>query len=155
MALTSSVFHRPDGLPQVSYLCTKKQRGAVSFLPVPAQRQDTIARGDFGQWIIKHIGIWFAFARRLGLGIEHMEDIILVTGCHRTRSWANVTFLESHTDAQASFGVDVAGANGPDMNIKWRFSPEHVRGALLSWGPDGKVCHCTGTIEQRQLRPRI
>jgi hypothetical protein len=132
---------RPDDLPQVSYLCTKRQRGAVSFLPVPAQRQDTIARGDFGQWIIKHIGIWFAFARRLGLGIEQMEDIILVTGFHRTKSWANVAFLESHMDAQVSFGVEVTDADSPGSNIKWRHSPERVRGALLSWGPDGKVCH--------------
>jgi hypothetical protein len=117
----------------------------VSFLPVPAQRQDTIARGDFGQWIIKHIEIWLAFTRRLGLGIEKMEDIILVTGFHRTRSWANVAFLESQTDAQVSFGVEVADADGPGISIKWRTSPGRVRGAVLSWGPDGKVCqllHC-------------
>src|SRR6266850_683625 len=153
MALT--VSHRPNDLPQGSYVCTKRQRGAVSFLPAPVQRQDTIARGDFGQWIIKHIGIWFAFARRLGLGIEQMEDIILVTGCHRTRSWANVTFLEGHTDAQVSFGAEVTDADGPGIDIKWQFTPERVRGALLNWGPDGKVCRCTRPPEQRQLQPRI
>jgi len=31
--------------------------------------------------MLKHIDRWFAFARRLGLGIEQMEEIILVTGC--------------------------------------------------------------------------
>ena len=112
------------------------------FLPIQAQRQDTIARGDFGQWIIKHIDRWFAFTRHLGLGIEQMGDIILVTGCHRTRSWTNVAFLESQTDAQVSFGVDVTNENGPEVSIKWRSSHKNIRGAMLSWGPSGKVCSC-------------
>lgn len=111
------------------------------FLPVQAQRQDTVARGDFGRWIIKHIDRWFAFTRRLGLGIGQMEDIILVTGYHRTSSWANVAFLESQQDSQVSFEVDVAGVDGPDTSINWKFSPERIRGAVLNWGPDGKVRH--------------
>ncbi|KAI0289465.1 hypothetical protein BC826DRAFT_610352 [Russula brevipes] len=129
---------KPEDLPQVSYICNKRQCGAALFLPVQAQRQDTVARGDFGRWIIKHIDRWFAFTRRLGLGIGQMEDIILVTGCHRTRSWANVAFLESQQDSQVSFEVDVAGVDGPDTNINWKFSPERIRGAVLNWGPDGK-----------------
>ena len=83
-----------------------------------------------------------------------MEDIILVTGFHRTRSWANAAFLESHTDAQVSFGVEVADSDGPDMSINWQFSPERVRGAVLSWGPDGKVCYhaiCEGQWNLGQL----
>jgi hypothetical protein len=43
------------------------------------------------------------------LVIDQMEEIILVTGCHRTRSWANVAFLENQVDAQVSFGVKVEG----------------------------------------------
>jgi hypothetical protein len=72
-----------------------------------------------------------------------MEDIILVTGFHRTRSWANIAFLESQPDARVSFGVEVAGAavDGPGISIKWQISPERVQGAELSWGPDGKVCY--------------
>lgn len=124
----------------------------MSFISVPAQRQDTIARGDFGRWIIKHIELWLAFTRRLGLGIEQMEDIILVTGFHRTRSWANATFLESYTDAQVSFGVEVTDADSSGMNIKWQYSPERVRGAVLTWGPDGKVCY--HVICQSQWKPR-
>jgi hypothetical protein len=37
-----------------------------------------------------------------------MEDIILVTGTHRTRSWTNVAFPGGQVDAQVSFGVNVA-----------------------------------------------
>jgi len=115
---------------------------------VRAQRQDTLARGDFGKWIVKHIDRWLAFARRLGLGIEQMEEIIFVTGCDRTRSWANIAFLEGQVDAQASFGVNVIhGAKG---RIDWQFSPERVRGALLNQGPGGKVWVRKYTVSKRR-----
>jgi hypothetical protein len=59
-----------------------------------------------------------------------MEEIILVTGCDRTRSWTNV-------DAQASFGVKVV--HDLDTSVDIQFSPRHVEGALLNQGPEGKV----------------
>ena len=76
--------------------------------------------GDFRDWIVKHIDRWFAFARERGLGIERMEEIILVTGCDHTRSWTNVAFFGSQHDgrvthAQASFGVKVV--HGPPVSI--------------------------------------
>ena len=88
------------------------------------------------RWIVKHIDNWFAFAQRLELGIEHMEEIILVTGCDRTRSWTNVAFLENQVDAQVSFGVRV---EGPNTSINFQFSPENARGAVLRNGPEGTV----------------
>lgn len=131
---------------------------------MPAQRKDTIARGDFGKWIIKHVKSCFSFAQKLGLGLVRMEDIILVTGCHRTKSWANITFLGGHTDDVAflrghtdgqpgvSFGVDVTNNNGSEV-INWRFSPDRCRGAELKLGPDGEVCYrvVCGEKEQKQL----
>jgi len=110
----------------------------VLYLPVAARRQDTRARGDFGKWIVSHIDSWFAFVRGLGLGIGQMEEIILVTGLHLTRSWANVMFLEGHANGQASLGVKVD--NGRDVDITWNCSPGSVRGGMRSWGPEGKVC---------------
>jgi len=64
-----------------------------------------------------------------------MDEIILVTGCHRTRSWANVTFLEGQTHAQAPFGVKVYG-----VSINWQFSLGNSHGAVCGWGPEGNVC---------------
>lgn len=104
-------------------------------IPVQAQRQNTLAREEFGKWMVKHIDRWFAFAQRLGLGIEQIEEIVFVTGCDHTRSWTNIAFLEGQGDAQASFGVDVLNAD-----IRWQFSPERIHGALLNQGPEGKVC---------------
>ena len=89
---------------------------------------------------MKHIDRWFAFARGLGLGIEKMEEIILVTGCDRTRSWTNVAFLgnDSEYDTQATFGAEVD--HSPAIDIKWQSSPEHVQDAVLR--PDGTVRWC-------------
>lgn len=54
--------------------------------------------------MIKHIDSWFSFARGFGLGMEHMEEIVLVTGLHLTRSWATVAFFEGMPSGRASFG---------------------------------------------------
>jgi len=126
---------RKEGSAQVSFTCSRK-RGAVLSLPVPARREDTVARGEFEQWIINHIDRWFLFMKSLGLGIEHMEDIILVTGCHRTRSYTNVIFSESQDGAQVSFGVRVGGSG---TGVEWRFSREQIGGVVAKCGPNGDV----------------
>jgi hypothetical protein len=110
-------------------------------LPVDARREDTLAKGDFSGWIVKQIDRWFAFARELGLGIERMEEIILVTGCDHTRSWTNVVFFGSQNNEQASFGVKVV--YGPPTSINWQPVPDSVQGAVLHRGPDGTVRSCS------------
>jgi len=99
---------------------------------------DTLVQSDFSEWIVKHIDRCFAFARRLGLGIEQMEEIILVTGCDRVRSWTNVAFLGGPVGAQVSFGIEVTG----DTSVNIQFQRGHVTGALLNQGPEGKVRWC-------------
>lgn len=89
----------------------------------------------FRKWIIKHIDTWLAFTQGHGLGLE-MEDIVLVTGCHRTRSWSNVAFNEVQSDARFSLGVEVSGVGA---NVNWRASSFRIQGAVLSQGPSGEV----------------
>jgi len=119
-----------------------KQKGAVLFLPVDARRENTIAQGDFGKWMIEHIDHSFNFARRLGLGIEQREQIILVTGCDRATSWTNVAFLGNHDDARVSFGVGIVDPDGPNTSINFQFPPGNVQGAVLNHGPQGTVRWC-------------
>ena len=114
------------------------KEGAVLCLPIQAKGQNTVASTDFGKWIIGHIDHWFAWARQLGVGIDRMEDIILVTGTHRTRSWTNVAFPGGQDDAQASFGAKV-DYRGDIVAINWQFSRERNRGVVLNCGPEGKV----------------
>jgi hypothetical protein len=129
----------PDDSGRTSFVCPGKRTGAVLYLPVEARREDTLAKGDFGQWMLKHIDRWFAFARGLGLGIEQMEELVLVTGYDRTKSWMNVAFLGNQVDARVSFRVDV---DDRDASINFRHSPQHVQGAVLNKGPKGKVRWC-------------
>ena len=88
--------------------------------------------------MIKNIDSWFAWVRQLGVGIERMEDIILVTGTHRTRSWTNVAFPGGQEDAQVSFGANVA-TRGDAVSVDWKISHEYNRGAVLNCGPGGEV----------------
>jgi len=64
-----------------------------------------------------------------------MEDIVLVTGCHRARSWANIAFSEGRAEECVSFGVQVSG----NANVRWRFPPEDVNGVACNLGPSGPV----------------
>ena len=98
-----------------------------------ARREDTIAQGLFRKWILKHINSWLAYALELGLGIA-MEDIILVTGCHRTKSWTNIAFNEAQAGT-LSLQVHVAGTLGG--NINW--GNVRVQGAVHNQGPSGRV----------------
>ena len=135
----SSIRLSPDDFRQVSFQYQGTRGAAVLSLPVTARRKDTLAEDDFHQWMAQHIHSLFAHATELvGLGTEEMEEIILVTGCDLTRSWTNIVFLGGQADAQVSFGVNV---EGPDTtgSINFQLSPELVRGAVISQGPEGTV----------------
>jgi hypothetical protein len=83
--------------------------------------------------MIQHIDAWFAFARGLGLGINRMEDIILVTGRHLTKSWVNVAFNQRRRDAGVSFDVQVSSHG------KVSLEQQYVHGGDLKLGPTGGV----------------
>jgi hypothetical protein len=100
--------------------------------------ENTVAIADFGHWIIKHIDRWFVWARQLGLKIDRMEDIILVTGTHCSRSWTNVIFPGGQKGGQTSFGAKV-DHYGDIVVINWQFLHDCNRGAILNCGPGGKV----------------
>ncbi|KAI0289864.1 hypothetical protein BC826DRAFT_588520 [Russula brevipes] len=127
------VFAQGPEPEQISFSCSSRQ-GAILSLPVPARSYNAIAQGAFGKWIVTHIDRWFAFTQRLGLGITRMEDIILVTGCDLTRSWANIAFLQGRGEARVSFGAQVNGA----PNIDWQFPPGESHRVALNLGPNGE-----------------
>ena len=124
------IYNRPEH----SFLCTHK-RGAILSLPLPAQRKDTAARGDFARCIVRHIDEWFAFTQQLGLGISR-EDIILVTGCHLARTWATIAFQERRECI--TFGHRASGVS----DVTWKFTPEGAHGVAYNLGPSGQVRFC-------------
>jgi hypothetical protein len=132
------------------------KRGAALLLPVRAQREDTIARGDFAEWMVKHIDRWFSFAKGLHLGIERMEDIILVTGRHRTRSWTNIAFIESQGLLRRDtmkLGVQVSGGPSSHVSVDWKVPHELGQGVVSKMGPSGEVRRRLACTIDRALRP--
>ena len=79
-----------------------------------------------------------------------MEDIVLVTGRHRTRSWTNVAFNEGQIDAKVTFGVKVT--DDVSVSVNWQVSRRNIQGAMLSQGPSGVVCSTVFAKPRRMLR---
>jgi hypothetical protein len=103
------------------------------YLPLPAERQDTVARGDYGEWLLRYIDACFQVALDLGCGVERMEDIVLISGCHLAESWVNVAFSENRGGTRVSFGVRTSGNSGVHFD-EWNMS-----GRGLKLGPSGQV----------------
>ena len=66
-----------------------------------------------------------------------MEDIVLVTGYHRTRSWSNIAFYESQANSRVSLSVRAPGNTG--TAVHWRVLSQRIQGTVLSHGPCGDV----------------
>ena len=69
-----------------------------------------------------------------------MEEILLVTGCHRARSFTNILFSEGRDGARVSFGVQVGNYGA---KIEWEVSHEQIREVLIQRGPSGDVRPCS------------
>ena len=90
-----------------------------------------MVQGAFAKYIIEHSDDWLAFSQERGLGLSR-EDIILVTGCHLTRTWATIALRERE---QVSFGVQVSGVS----DVMWQFTREGARGVAYNLGPSDQV----------------
>ena len=72
-------------------------------------------------------------AEERGLGVNRMEDIILVTGRHLARSWVRAIFSESRGGAEISFIAQTSG--GSVVHLEER----NASGAQFEFGPSGEV----------------
>ena len=83
--------------------------------------------------MLKYIDDCFKIAEAFGCGVNHMGDIILVTGRHLARSWVNVAFSGSSGGAQVTFKVQVSRDFHVDLEER------DVSRAELKLGPNGEV----------------
>jgi len=79
------------------------------------------------------------------LGITRREDIVLVTGCHLARSWANIAFQER--DERVSFRVRVQR----NSDVEWQSTPEGAGGVAFNLGPSGEVGFYT-LLRRKQIQ---
>ena len=57
-----------------------------------ATRKDVIPIKVFENYIRDNVDNWFRWSKETMLPVEHMEDLILVTGCTLVTSWAAAAF---------------------------------------------------------------
>ena len=84
-------------------------------LPDGGRREDAILTKAFEDYIRDHIVDWFIWAQNHKLGVERIEDLILVSGRTLVTSWAAAVFVDktmeaeialtsrTHSDGEASF----------------------------------------------------
>ena len=67
---------------------------------------------------------WFNWAQKNKLGVERMEDLILVTGCTLVTSWAVAAFVDNNMEAEISLASRALGNGGA------RFVWSNIRGPV-------------------------
>ena len=66
----------------------------------------------FGDYIRGNVDSWFEWSRKIGLGVERMDDLILVTGRTLVSSWAAVAFADETREAEISLAVQALPNGG-------------------------------------------
>ena len=94
-------------------------------LPNGGQHEDVIRTQAFEDYIQGHGDSWFAWAQKNRLGVERVEDLILVSGCTLVSSWAAIAFVGDTVDAQIS--LESRTLNNGGASFVW----SNIRGRVL------------------------
>jgi hypothetical protein len=74
-------------------------------LPNGGQREEVIRTKVFEDYIRDHVVSWFNWAQKNRLGVERMEELILVSGFTLVASWAAAAFVDDTADAKISLAI--------------------------------------------------
>lgn len=94
-------------------------------LPNGGHREDVIRTKVFEDYIRDHIVNWFTWAQNNKLGIDRMEELILVTGRTLATSWAAAVFMDNNMEAEISLASRTHDNGG--ASFVWR----KIRGAVV------------------------
>ena len=89
-----------------SYKCRARSRGALLSLPHGGLRTDVIRTKVFEEYARDNADSWYTWAQDNKLGVERMEDLILITGCTLVTSWAAAVF-DSHTTPEDAASISL------------------------------------------------
>ena len=149
-------FSSPGEPTSATFRCRRDDKGgAFLSLPFNGVREDAIGIKAFETYIRKHCDSWIKFTVINDLDITRLEDIILVTGCDLTSSWAMGAFTNSldremtlHTQASMTAGSAVfrwSPTNQPRNN-----EPNQVRQSYLYF-----LLHRPRGVEYRNITLRL
>ena len=97
--------------------------GALLSLPNGGHHEDVIRAQGFEDYVQDHVGSWFTWAQKNRLGVERVEDLILVSGCTLVTSWAAAASVDDTMDAEislASRALNNGGASYVWSNVRGR-----------------------------------
>jgi hypothetical protein len=107
---TRDDFSGPDEAASASFRCRRSKSGAFLSLPFNCESVDAIRTKAFEIYTRKHCDSWLEFAITNDLDAR-MEDIILVTGCDLTSSWAMAAFVNPlHPELNLGVQASEAGS---------------------------------------------
>ena len=104
------------------YQCGARHRGALLSIPHGGSHEDVIRTKVFQDYIKDNVENWFRWSKKMKLPVEHMEDLILVTGCTLVTSWAAAAF-DGHmsTDSDATtISLETKKFDGGKAQFFWR-----------------------------------
>jgi hypothetical protein len=106
------------------YQCRAQHCGALLSLPHNGHSKDVIHRREFEDYIRDNVDNWFRWSKKMKLPVDHMEDLILVTGCTLVTSWAAVAFngympVDSDSDA-TRISLEAIKVRGGKAQFIWR-----------------------------------
>jgi hypothetical protein len=99
--------------------------GALLFLPNGGHHEDVIRAQVFEDYIQAYVDSWFTWAQKNRLGVECLEDLILVSGCTMVTSWAAAAFVDDTMDAEISLASRTLNNGGAS------FAWSNIRGRVL------------------------
>jgi hypothetical protein len=102
-----------------------RNRGALLYLPNGGHHEDVVRAQAFEHYIKDYVDNWFTWAQKNQLGVERVEELILVSGCTLVTSWAVAAFADDTVDAEISLSSTTlknCGASFVWSNIRGRVS---------------------------------
>jgi hypothetical protein len=94
-------------------------------LPNGGHHEDVIRAQPFEDYIEDYVDSWFTWAKKNRLGVERVEDLILVSGCTLVTSWAAAAFVDDAMDAEISLKSRTFNSSG--ASFVW----SNIRGSVL------------------------
>ena len=94
-----------------------RTRGALLSLPNGGRREEVIRTKVFEDYTRDHVVSWFNWAQKNKLGVERMEDLILVSARTLVNSWAAAAFVDNTLEAEITLASRTL-SNG-SANFVW------------------------------------
>jgi hypothetical protein len=99
--------------------------GALLSLPNGGHHEDVIRAQPFEDYIKYYVDSWFTWAQKNRLGVERVEDLILVSGCTLVTSWAAAAFVDDTMNGKISLASRTLNNGG--ASFVW----SNIRGSVL------------------------